>query len=106
MSLTYRFTRLLVLLAFAMCAAAEAAAQDRAAQDHAQPSPQVVTAKIRLDNLSMIIVPVSINGSGRMTFCWTRVVPKPRTCHKKLRSDDPFPLPFAEYTQEEANFDL
>jgi hypothetical protein len=54
----------------------------------------------------MIIVPVSINGSGRMTFCWTRVVPKPRTCHKKLRSDDPFPLPFAEYTQEEANFDL
>ncbi|MEA2261699.1 MAG: hypothetical protein QOJ51_4524 [Acidobacteriaceae bacterium] len=101
MSLTYRFTRLLVLLAFAMCAAAEAAAQDQA-----QPGPQVVTAKIRLDDLSMIIVPVSINGSGRMTFCWTRVVPKPRTCHKKLRSDDPFPLPFAEYTQEEANFDL
>jgi predicted aspartyl protease len=64
MSLTYRFTRLLVLLTFAMCAAA----QDRASEDQAQPGPQVVTAKIRLDDLSMIIVPVSINGSGPYDF--------------------------------------
>ena len=44
------------------------AAQDRAAQDQAQPDSQVVTAKIRLDDLSMIIVPVSINGSGPYDF--------------------------------------
>lgn len=68
MSLTYRFTRLLVLLTFAICTPAVAAAQDRAAQDQAQPGPGVVTAKIRLDDLSMIIVPVSINGSGPYDF--------------------------------------
>jgi predicted aspartyl protease len=51
-----------------MCTPAVTAAQDRAAQDQAQPSSQLVTAKIRLDDLSMIIVPVSINGFGPYDF--------------------------------------
>jgi hypothetical protein len=37
-------------------------------QDHTGPTPSIVTAKIRLDERSMIIVPVSINGSGPYDF--------------------------------------
>ena len=64
MSLTCRFTSLLALLTSAMFAPALATAQDPAPRDQAQ----TVTAKIRLDNLSMIIVPVSINGSRPYDF--------------------------------------
>jgi predicted aspartyl protease len=63
MLLTHRFNHLLVLLAFAICVPAVAAAQDQT-----QPNPHIVTAKIKLDELSMIIVPVSINGSGPYDF--------------------------------------
>ena len=59
MSLTHRCNRLFVLLAFAICVPAIAQSPDQTA-----PTPQIVTAKIRVDDLSMIIVPVSINGSG------------------------------------------
>jgi hypothetical protein len=63
MSLTHRFNRLFVVLTFALCASAVAAAQDQT-----QPNPQIVTSKIKLDELNMIIVPVSINGSGPYDF--------------------------------------
>lgn len=63
MSSINRFNRFLVALAFAICASAVVAAQDQT-----EPTPQIVTAKIRLDDLSMIIVPVSINGAGPYDF--------------------------------------
>jgi predicted aspartyl protease len=39
-----------------------------AAQDQAATAPKIGTAKIKVDELSMIIVPVSINGSGPYDF--------------------------------------
>ena len=36
--------------------------------DQTEPTAKIVTAKIKLDDLSMIIVPVSINGSGPYDF--------------------------------------
>jgi hypothetical protein len=39
-----------------------------AAQDETAPAPRIVTAKIKVDELSMIIVPVSINGFGPYDF--------------------------------------
>jgi predicted aspartyl protease len=63
MSLSHRFNRLFALLACAICIPAMAQVQD-----HTGPTPSIVTAKIRLDYLSMIIVPVSINGSGPYDF--------------------------------------
>ncbi len=63
MSQISRFNRLFVVLTIAICAPAVAAAQDQA-----EPSLQIVTAKIRLNDLFMIIVPVSINGSGPYDF--------------------------------------
>jgi|HubBroStandDraft_1064217.scaffolds.fasta_scaffold09323_3 hypothetical protein len=63
MSLTCRFNRLLVLLTFAVSALAVGAAQD-----HIEPGGQPVTAKIKLDERSMIVVPVSINGSSPYDF--------------------------------------
>ncbi len=63
MSPISRFNRFFVVLALAICAHVVAPAQD-----HTEPSVQIVTAKIRLDDLSMIIVPVSINGSGPYDF--------------------------------------
>jgi predicted aspartyl protease len=63
MSPISRFNRFFVLLTLAICAPAVAAAQAQA-----EPGPQIVTAKIRLDDLSMIIVPVNINGSGPYDF--------------------------------------
>ncbi len=63
MSLTHRFNRLFVLLAFATFVPAIAQAPEQTA-----PTSTHVTAKIKLDDLSMIIVPVSINGSGPYDF--------------------------------------
>ncbi len=63
MSLTHRFNRLFVLLAFATVVPAVAQVPEQTA-----PTPNIVTAKIKLDDLSMIIVPVSINGSGPYDF--------------------------------------
>ena len=63
MSRTGRFNYLLVLLTFAVSAFAIGAAQD-----HVEPAREPVTAKIKLDKRSMIIVPVSINGSRPYDF--------------------------------------
>ncbi len=63
MSRTCRFTRPLVLLALAIPALAVGAAQDPVGSGR-----QPVTARIRLDERSMIIVPVSINGSRPYDF--------------------------------------
>ena len=63
MSLPYRFNRLSALLILAIYSTALATAQTQAV-----PTPQIVTAKIKLDDLSMIIVPVSINGSAPADF--------------------------------------
>lgn len=63
MSLTCTFSRLLVLLTFAIPGPAASAAED-----HTEPGRQLVTAKIKLDERSMIIVPVSINGSRPYDF--------------------------------------
>ena len=63
MSRTGRFNYLLVLLTFAVSAFAIGAAQD-----HVEPAREPVTAKIKLDERSMIIVPVSINGSRPYDF--------------------------------------
>jgi predicted aspartyl protease len=63
MSLTHRFNRLFVLLAFGTFLPAMAQVPEQTAL-----TPNIVTAKIKLDDLSMIIVPVSINGSGPYDF--------------------------------------
>ena len=63
MSLTRHFNRLFVLLSFAIFIPAMAQAPEQTA-----PATNIVTAKIKLDDLSMIIVPVSINGSGPYDF--------------------------------------
>ncbi len=63
MSLTCRFNRLLVLLAFTVSALAIGAAQDPV-----EPGRTPVTSRIKLDERSMIIVPVSINGSRSYDF--------------------------------------
>ena len=63
MPLTHSFKRLFVLLTFStfVPAVAQVAPQTAVATN-------IVTAKIKLDDLSMIIVPVSINGSGPYDF--------------------------------------
>jgi predicted aspartyl protease len=63
MSLTHRFNQLFVLLAFATFLPAMAQVPQQTV-----PNPNLVTAKIKLEDLSMIIVPVSINGSGPYDF--------------------------------------
>lgn len=63
MSLNRPFSLLFVVLAFAIWAPAFAAALDQSPS-----APQIVTARIKLDDSSMIIVPVSINGSGPYDF--------------------------------------
>jgi Aspartyl protease len=63
MSLARHFNRLFVLLAFATFIPAIAQAPEQTA-----PTTNIVTAKIKLDDHSMIIVPVSINGSGPYDF--------------------------------------
>jgi predicted aspartyl protease len=63
MSLPYRFNRLSALLTLSIFVTAVAPAQDPT-----EPTPRIMTAKIKVDDLSMIIVPVSINGSGPYDF--------------------------------------
>ena len=63
MSLTRRFNFLFALLAFSTFVAAGAQAPEQTAV-----ASNIVTTKIKLDDLSMIIVPVSINGSGPYDF--------------------------------------
>jgi hypothetical protein len=63
MSLLRSFNFLAVVLGCAICVKAGAAVPDQT-----KPPAKIVTAKIKLDDLSMIIVPVSINGSGRYDF--------------------------------------
>jgi hypothetical protein len=63
MSRTHRFNRLFVLLAFATFLPAIAETPEQTAS-----ATNIVTTKIKLDDLSMIIVPVSINGSGPYDF--------------------------------------
>lgn len=63
MSLTRHFNRIVGLLAFATFIPAMAQIPEQTA-----PATNIVTAKIKLDDLSMIIIPVSINGSGPYEF--------------------------------------
>jgi hypothetical protein len=63
MSLIRSFNFLAVLLSCAICLPAGAAVADQT-----EPTAKIVTVKIKLDDLSMIIVPVSINGSGPYDF--------------------------------------
>jgi predicted aspartyl protease len=63
MSLIRSFNFLAVLISCAICLPAGAAVADQT-----EPTDKIVTAKIKLDDLSMIIVPVSINGSGPYDF--------------------------------------
>jgi predicted aspartyl protease len=63
MSLPYRFNRLSALLMMSIFVTAVAPAQDQT-----EPTPRIMTAKIKVDDLSMIIVPVSINGSVPYDF--------------------------------------
>ena len=68
MSRTCRSTRLLVLLLFTISALASSAAQDPVERDSVEPGRRPVTSRIKLDERSMIIVPVSINGSRPYDF--------------------------------------
>ena len=63
MSLIRSFNFLAVVLSCAICLPAGAAVPDQT-----EPAAKIVTARIKLDDLSMIIVPVSINGSGPYDF--------------------------------------
>jgi predicted aspartyl protease len=63
MSLSRQISRILVLLA---CVTDLPAVAQHA--DQTTPAPNIVTAKIKLDDLSMMIVPVSINGAGPFDF--------------------------------------
>jgi predicted aspartyl protease len=63
MSLLRSFNFLAVLISCAICLPAGAAVPDQT-----EPTARIATAKIKLDDLSMIIVPVSINGSGPYDF--------------------------------------
>ncbi len=63
MSLIRRFNQLFILLACGICLPALAAVSDQT-----EPTAKIATAKIKLDDLSMILVPVSINGSGPYDF--------------------------------------
>jgi Aspartyl protease len=63
MSLIRSFNFLAVFISYAICLPAGAAIQEQT-----EPAAKIVTAKIRLDDLFMIIVPVKINGSGPYDF--------------------------------------
>jgi Aspartyl protease len=63
MSLIRPFTQLSVALAFAVGASAFAAVLDQF-----QSTTPIITSRITLDDLSLIIVPVRINGSGPYDF--------------------------------------
>jgi predicted aspartyl protease len=59
-----RFSQIFLLLICVSSLPALAAPPTTEVTGQTEPTPQIVTATIRLDDLSMIIVPVSINGSG------------------------------------------
>jgi hypothetical protein len=63
MSLIRSFNFLAVVISCAICLPAGAAVPDQT-----EPTAKIVTVKIKLDDLSMIIVPVRINGSGPYDF--------------------------------------
>ena len=63
MSLIRSFNFLAIIISCSICLPAGAAVPDQT-----EPVAKIATAKIRLDDLSMIIVPVSINGSGPYNF--------------------------------------
>jgi predicted aspartyl protease len=63
MSLTHRSNRLFALLTVAVCLPALAPAQSQT-----EPARPITTAKIKVDELAMIIVPVSIDGSAPYDF--------------------------------------
>jgi predicted aspartyl protease len=63
MSLLGRFNRFFVVVFCVVCAPAFAARQKPI-----EPTAQIVTVKIKLDERSMIIVPVSVNGAGPYDF--------------------------------------
>ena len=64
----YRFGQIFLLLICVSSLPALAAQATTEATGQTEPTPQIVTAAIRLDDLSMIIVPVSINDSGPYAF--------------------------------------
>ena len=63
MSLIYRFSCLFVFLAFPTFVTGMAQVAEQTT-----PNSNIVTAKIKMDDHAMIIVPVSINGSGPYYF--------------------------------------
>jgi hypothetical protein len=63
MSLIRSFNFLAILISCAICLSARAAVPDQA-----EPVAKIATARITLGDLSMIIVPVRINGSGPYDF--------------------------------------
>ena len=63
MSLIRSFNFLAALLSCAICLPAGAAIADQT-----EPTAKIVTVRVKLDDLSMIIVPISINGSGPYDF--------------------------------------
>jgi hypothetical protein len=63
MSNFFRFNRLCIPIFCVAMASASATVPDKI-----EPVPKIITAKIRLDEQSMIIVPVRLNGSGPYDF--------------------------------------
>ena len=63
MSLIHCFSRIVVLVAFTACLRAIAAPPDEPG-----PAPKVMTARIKIAESSLIVVPVIINGSGPYDF--------------------------------------
>jgi hypothetical protein len=63
MSLIRSFNFLAIVISCAICLPVGAAVPDQS-----EPAAKIATAKIKLDDLSMIIVPVSINDSGPYDF--------------------------------------
>ena len=63
MSLHHCFSRIVALIAFTICLPAIAAPPDEA-----EPAAKIMTARIKIAQLSLIVVPVMINGSGPYDF--------------------------------------
>ena len=66
MSLIRSFNFLAIIISCISCAICLPAGA--AVPDQTEPAAKIATAKIKLDDISMIIVPVSINGSGPYDF--------------------------------------
>jgi predicted aspartyl protease len=63
MSFNHRFSRVVALIAFTICLPAIAAPPDEA-----EPPAKIMTARIKIAESSLIVVPVMINGSGPYDF--------------------------------------